>query len=91
MFIIKTNSEKTESFTVVNSENLQNAMWAIERIAKSYKYQKHKTEKTPLLFDIYGTCSFIGETVNGDILTFTSEIINYQVYDISEDKITVAQ
>lgn len=90
MFIIKTSSEKTESFTIVNSQNMQDAMWAIERIARQYKWAKHKESK-PLLFDIYGTCTFKGEDVNGDILNFTSEIVNYQVYNSSEDEITFAQ
>ena len=86
MQLIKTSSTSIEFFTVVNSENLQDVMRAIRRIACTYKVQKHQNIGE-LRFDIYGTSEFLGENTNGDVEKITCEVVNFSKYNIDDDEI----
>lgn len=85
MKLIKISStEETDTFIVVNSEDLQDCMFAIERFYYERKTPKMRGDSpisdNKLLFDVYGTTSFNGYGSNYNDILFTAEIVQFRIY-----------
>lgn len=88
MKLIKVESEKTLEFAIVPSDDLQDAMYCIERF-----FQERRTPKVtgknprliePLRFDVYGTAEFDGYNHDGTLLHFKAEIVPYRSYIVND-------
>ena len=87
MKLIKISStQETDTHIIVDSDDIQDVMFAIERF-----YQERRTPKItgdnpklkdPLLFNVYGDTEFHGYGSNGVDILFKAEITPFRTYDL---------
>jgi len=88
MKLIKISSAKSDEFIMVPSSDMQDVMFAIERIFQERRTPRLTGErpklKDDLLFDVYGTSKFKGYCTEGEAEDFTAEVIHYRSYDCEQ-------
>ena len=88
MRLLKVSSPSTQdSFIFIPSSDMQDVMFAVERIYQGHRTPKVRGDKPrftdPLVFDVYGTASFKGYTTNGEEETITCDIVtSLSGYDV---------
>ena len=87
MKVIKISSEQeTDTFIVIDSDDMQDVMFAVERFYQERRTPKMSGEnprlKDPLMFSVYGDAEFHGYGSNGVDILFKAEVVQYRTYDI---------